>query len=497
MTSVQATLWQKIQAFSFDPPEATYPFVDRLIKENAWPPEFANRAIEEYRRFAFLAVAAGHPVSPSDAVDQVWHLHLLYTRSYWERFCGDVLGRPLHHEPSTGASGEPAKFDEWYARTLASYRQFFGEPPADLWPEGFAKLTDGRRFCRVDLSDHWLLPRARVLRVAQAVAAVGLLILLVMLVGGCQTAGGRTEYNPLEFRGPDFLAFFALAFGVAAITALLIRLAAKESAGAEQGPGLRTVAPPDAYEAAYLAGGPERVVAAGVASLYQRGLLEASTSGFRRSPDGAVPPGVKLHPVEQELWDVAREDGGRLSVATLRRRTRDIVERCGEPLKRAGWVIGDDRANTARALSMLVMFAVPAFGVIKIFVGLSRGRPVLLLVIGCVVSAIAAWVIGRRRPLRTRRGDDALQNLRRLRQVGEAAPNAAAELIAMAVALGGVGALSGGAWMPLRRAMQPPTGEGGWDWSGGTYGCGTSSSCGGSGGGCGGGGCGGCGGCGG
>ena len=114
MTTAQATLWQKIQGFSFDPPDATCTFVDRLIRENRWRRAYAERAIGEYRRFAFLAAAAGHPVSPSDAVDQVWHLHLLYTRSYWERFCGQVLGRPFHHEPSTGGGGEPAKFDDWY-----------------------------------------------------------------------------------------------------------------------------------------------------------------------------------------------------------------------------------------------------------------------------------------------------------------------------------------------------------------------------------------------
>ncbi len=42
---------------------------------------------DEYRRFAFLAATAGHPVTPSDAVDQAWHLHLTYSRDYWDRFC--------------------------------------------------------------------------------------------------------------------------------------------------------------------------------------------------------------------------------------------------------------------------------------------------------------------------------------------------------------------------------------------------------------------------
>ena len=36
----------------------------------------APGAIEEYRKFVFLALVAGHQITPSDQVDQVWHLHL-------------------------------------------------------------------------------------------------------------------------------------------------------------------------------------------------------------------------------------------------------------------------------------------------------------------------------------------------------------------------------------------------------------------------------------
>ncbi|MEZ6192343.1 MAG: hypothetical protein R3C45_13785 [Phycisphaerales bacterium] len=50
--------------------------------------------VNEYRRFCYLAIAAGHTVTPSDEVDQAWHLHLLYTRDYWEDFCPNVLGTP-------------------------------------------------------------------------------------------------------------------------------------------------------------------------------------------------------------------------------------------------------------------------------------------------------------------------------------------------------------------------------------------------------------------
>ena len=99
---LEVELWQRIAAFEFDPVDAALPFSRRLARDNGWSDAFAQRAVEEYRRFVFLAMVAGHPVTPSDEVDQVWHLHLCYTRSYWEDLCGEVLPRPLHHGPTRG-----------------------------------------------------------------------------------------------------------------------------------------------------------------------------------------------------------------------------------------------------------------------------------------------------------------------------------------------------------------------------------------------------------
>src|SRR5262245_60127571 len=93
-------LWRKISEFSIDLPGVELPFSARLAKENEWPKHFTHRAIEEYKKFVFLAVAAEHPVSPSDTVDQVWHLHLTYTKNYWKDFCKETLGQPLHHSPT-------------------------------------------------------------------------------------------------------------------------------------------------------------------------------------------------------------------------------------------------------------------------------------------------------------------------------------------------------------------------------------------------------------
>lgn len=99
----------------------------------------AARATDEYVRFLYLALTTPDVVAPSAIVDEVWHLHLLDSRDYFDRFCPTVLGRTLHHRP-----GRPAPDrDPAYERTRARYAEEFGAPPpADVWPDtqGFRRL---------------------------------------------------------------------------------------------------------------------------------------------------------------------------------------------------------------------------------------------------------------------------------------------------------------------------------------------------------------------
>jgi hypothetical protein len=130
----QQQLYQRISDYELDDPSDEFGFLAHLMCANGWNHQFALRAIEEYRKFVFLALVADHPVTPSDQVDQVWHLHLLCSEAYWNDFCPGVLGRPLHHQPTRGGKAERERFHEQYRATIDSYRQHFGEPPADLWP---------------------------------------------------------------------------------------------------------------------------------------------------------------------------------------------------------------------------------------------------------------------------------------------------------------------------------------------------------------------------
>lgn len=72
-----------------------------------------------------LAQAAGHPVTPSRAVDAAWHLHLQYTREYRDVFCAGVLRAPLHHVPGAGAPDEAAQYARHCRQTLDSYRRLW------------------------------------------------------------------------------------------------------------------------------------------------------------------------------------------------------------------------------------------------------------------------------------------------------------------------------------------------------------------------------------
>lgn len=180
-----AALYERIQSFDIDTVEDALSFSQRLAKDNNWSLKFALSVIEEYKRFVFLAVAADHPATPSDQVDQVWHLHLTYSRSYWEDFCPNILKMSLHHEPTKGGDAESEKFDHWYEQTLASYEQFFGEaPPEQIWPAADLRFGRDNAFIRVNTQQQWVIPKLPVSRevlgsvIAVLIVGMGLYVML-------------------------------------------------------------------------------------------------------------------------------------------------------------------------------------------------------------------------------------------------------------------------------------------------------------------------------
>lgn len=153
-------LWARIEAYEFDALDPDQPFAARLARENVWTVDYAERVIEEYRRFCYLAVRAEHPVVPSDQVDRVWHLHIGYSRSYWQEFCARVLEFDLHHEPACSGGEAAERCRNAYAATLAAYERVSGEdPPADIWPAVEARFGRSGTARRVSTDEYLIIRR--------------------------------------------------------------------------------------------------------------------------------------------------------------------------------------------------------------------------------------------------------------------------------------------------------------------------------------------------
>lgn len=160
MPAQWSDLLGRVQTFSLDDESSSLPFSARLAREQGWNLAYAARVGDEYKRFMMLAVMAGHPVTPSEQVDAAWHLHLIYTRSYWQNWCREVLEKDIHHDPTAGGTQEDEKFYHWYEKTLQSYERLFAEkPPVDIWPTAKERFAAARTPRWVQRHTHWILPR--------------------------------------------------------------------------------------------------------------------------------------------------------------------------------------------------------------------------------------------------------------------------------------------------------------------------------------------------
>lgn len=90
---------------------------------------------QEYRKFLALHMAFPEmEVVPCEIVDEMWHHHILDTIAYRDD-CERLFGKFLDHFPYFGLRGpdDALALESAYDRTLATYRDAFGEPPPDTW----------------------------------------------------------------------------------------------------------------------------------------------------------------------------------------------------------------------------------------------------------------------------------------------------------------------------------------------------------------------------
>merc|ERR1711964_442295 len=125
----------------------------RLASKMGWTEERMHKTISEYFRFISLVMLHSKgemtlEVTPSQDIDETWHNHMLFTRSYIS-FCNKYNnGEYIHHQPSYRDDGSrPGGFDASLSREennrilLAAFRQtreaykhaFGAEAPEEVW----------------------------------------------------------------------------------------------------------------------------------------------------------------------------------------------------------------------------------------------------------------------------------------------------------------------------------------------------------------------------
>jgi len=503
MNFQQTELYKRIQAFALDRPDSQLSFSQRLARDNGWSLGYTQRVIEEYKKFIFLAVAAGHPVTPSDQIDQVWHLHLTYTRLYWQEFCPKILQTTLHHEPTRGGSSEQLKFGSWYSKTLESYEQFFGHiPPIDIWPKPKDRFGRDLHFIRINTQQSWVLSKPNLtIFLKPQLRKIGIftfLVFLSLMITSCQIISQIP--NPMNFTGPEFLTFYIslVVMGIALAAWLRFSLCLV-STNTKQQPDLNT------YEIAFLAGGNHRLIMAAITSLIKQGYVEVlkEKSPFGRTQSKLVVTGkinAIADPVEKAVaQDILATDGAIKQVFQKSKAMKDSIR---ARLEQLGLFLSDAQALKAQIYPSLIVVILLGIGLCKMAVGISRDKPVGLLLIcifGLLVLGARFFVKPQRQ--RSRYGEIIFNDLTNRLQHLKTANSSDSELV-LAVALFGATVLMADmALADLYQMLTPiaaaSSGSGSGSGSGSDAGSGGSDGgSGGSGGGCGGG-CGGCGGCGG
>jgi uncharacterized protein (TIGR04222 family) len=239
--------------------------------------------------------------------------------------------------------------------------------------------------------------------------------------------------------------------------------------------------------------------------LIQHGALSLDPINLRLERKAKGLP-EKVHPLEKSVYEAVDAEAGSL-LSTVRRNTATAADRLRGRLDQLGLLIPANRVGLVHFAPVAVVGIVALFGIAKIFVGISRHRPVgylfMLVISTCALGFLLYWLPC----FRSRRGDATIEKLKRNNKAleytaGRRGYALTDDDLVMAIGLFGVGVLAGGPLAhlatPFRAVVPSRVTSGSTSCSSWWTSC-SSSSCsggggGGCGGGCGGGGCGGCGG---
>lgn len=444
--AAQQALWQRLQAYRFGEDDDALPvFVRRVAKEAGVSAAAAAQAIEEYRRFCFLACSDGEDVTPSALIDQVWHTHLTDTREYWQRFCPQVLQTTLHHRPGRGDAADAERHAAQYQATLARYRRYFGEPPAACWPAPARDAAAQRAMRGEPAVRRWDRPRAAGKTLWLWAAAT---LLLGWGLGSVNSAA-----SPLHWRGSSFILLFLAGIGLAWTLGARLRQALR-SLGQR-----RAATQVDDTELAFLAGGSERVADLQLGLLLACGAVQlrpmlSTLVGRRRDATALqVVDGVAVPASLQRALQLVRANP---TLPLALQALRDDATPLREALVDKHLLLGRGQAWCVRLLCAAPPLALWWIGALKIGIGLQLQRPVGFLVAAMVAVTLIALGFLLTPTRRSVAGDWLLAERDAAWRAGTPVSSTTpASQLATPLALGGTGVLMATPWADYHALRTP------------------------------------------
>lgn len=121
----------------FGPVEA-YPIphvTERFCNEQGLSAEAGEEYEVELKKYLWLcSLNDGKNLGMAGPVDELWHTFIIHTRDY-EVFCREVLGKFIHHTPTSLSAKANGTAKMHYDEFLATYQRTFGvEAPLHIWP---------------------------------------------------------------------------------------------------------------------------------------------------------------------------------------------------------------------------------------------------------------------------------------------------------------------------------------------------------------------------
>ena len=368
-------LWRRLERFDLDVGAHPDYFAEKLANDNGWSRSFAQRVLDEYRRYVYLACTADHVVVPSDEVDMAWHQHLLDTEQYWGEFCQTVLMKPLHHRPNKGGALGRHHHLDMYACTLRTYERTFGcVPPADIWPPAEDRFGPGPAGGRITLGSSRTGPSRPNLIIGSVLAGLALSTTVAWAAPSVDVPNAM-GLGDLGWNDGTSLVVVALVSLLAVLTSYVLRRTLLGTASvAAADPAVVAV---DPYETAVLNTNTRYAVNVAVAALIRDDALGFENTTGRASArtyclvrTGSLP--VRSHPLERAVYDAATADG--MGAGTTVRDVHDRVRldakrildslRGRELLRRHEGYLGRRCAVACPILLVIVLggFVVPTTG---------------------------------------------------------------------------------------------------------------------------------------